>query len=195
MRTSLVAAALVVAAFICALTGPAVMAQTALQPISESNGVFTVSVPEGWTVLQLPLDHSSESVLGQDPGQSNLRAIMAAAAPGSDPQALVMIFAFDLPRPVSAIDWWLAAGTGFHSNFQDFHVVKEGIGKLGEREVYYNHFTWRAETDSSMYSVTFMLSEGTTGFLFMASTPNDPDHVQQYVPVFLEIAETLRSGR
>jgi len=165
-----------------------------MPPVVESNGLFTASFPAGWDVLQIPAARATALFGQQNPGE-DLKALMVGKPPGADPEAYVLIFVIGLAKPITPLDVWLAAGTRFGKAFPEFKSLEDGLDTIGGREMYYNHFTWRAPADSGpsrpSYSVLLMFSSAAIAYIFVGTTLNDPGHIHEYGPIFRQIAETL----
>lgn len=169
-------------------------AQSEMKPVSESRGLFTVSFPADWRVLEVPRERIGATLhLPAGTSTDNIEALMIVTAPDDDPGCFVWLEALRLQRRITPMDVWVTGGNQLLKGFAEHKTLDEGIEHVGDREVYYNKFTWKSDaaTGTLNYSLMEVLVADTTGYLFVGTVPNDPGSIEKHMPVFANIMGTL----
>jgi hypothetical protein len=91
------------------------------------------------------------------------------------------------------MDVWLTGGNQLLKGFAEHKTLDEGIEHVGDREVYYNKFTWKSDaaTGALSYGLMEVLVADTTGYVFIGAVPNDPGSIEKHTPLFANIMGTL----
>jgi len=152
-----------------------------MKPVSESRGLFTVSFPADWRVLEVPRERIGATLhLPAGTSTDNVEALMIVTAPDDDPGCFVWLEALRLQRRITPMDVWVTGGNQLLKGFAEHKTLDEGIEHVGDREVYYNKFTWKSDaaTGTLNYSLMEVLVADTTGYLFVGTVPNDPGSIE-----------------
>lgn len=194
MKVSSLLVVLIHSSVVWAISAAGSTAQSDMQLAKESQGLFTISFPVAWRVLEVPRDRIAEALhVPAGTPTDMFEALMIAKAPDEDPGCFVMLSAFKLQRRVTALDLWLTGGNQILKGFAEHKTLDEGLGHAGDREVYYNKFTWKSDaaTGALNYSLMEILIADMTGYMFLGTVPNDTQSIEKHVPLFESIMATL----
>ncbi len=167
------------AVLLAAPLGTAAAQPAGMRTVLDPGGRFSIGFPVEWEVQTSA--SGAPSVVGAAPKQ-----------PGEF-RINVNVVVDTLPKPMSPQELAQAVEPQLRTIFHEFSIVQESPAQIGGRQAYYRHYTWRTNTDVSVYQIQAYFTAGQTGYVVTASTLNDPDHIRTDVPALTRIVETFRA--
>lgn len=165
-------------------------AQSALHPVSDPKGLFSISIPSDWRVANSRMsDVVFKGLRTSDVGR-NVVSTLAAQSEGGDGgmPAILAVAAVDLPERVSPTAFAEVVKGEIPSGWE---VTQDGRATIAGRDAHYLYFIMH-QTDYALYMVMAYFNVGRTGFLVVGGTLNEPDSIRKHFATISHILETFR---
>lgn len=170
---------LILAAILAAASPGTTRAQPAeMRTVLDPGGRFSISFPAEWRVETSP--SGKPAVMGVAPSQTG------------EFRLNINVVVETLPSPISPQELGRIAERQLRIIFHEFTVVQEGPAQIGGRPAYFIYYTWRTNSDISIYQVQVYFTAGLTGFVVTGSTLNDQGRIRADLPVIARVVESFR---
>ena len=165
-------------------------AQSALHPVSDTKGLFSISIPSDWRVAN---SRTTDVVFRDLTGPvgryvvSTLAAYSAGDNTGVAPgvSAFLAVAAVDLPQGVSTEmrkeelpSWWT--------------VTQDGRATIAGRDAHYLYAIDHQNGYNALYTVMAFFNVGRIGFIVIGGTLNEQDSIRKHFATISHILETFR---